>query len=489
MNRTPGFRLLRCGLALVAGLSLAPAPPTWAAWPSDGASHVVVADGASEQVQPKLAATADGGCYASWFDNAAGGYDVRLQRLSVLGNEQWAHDGVLIADRDFSSTQDYGLSIDTAGNALLAYRYDTGSGVHVYASKVDSSGTPLWGVPGIQVSSGAGDANSPRITGTTDGNVVVAWSQGTDVKVQKLDAMGSPLWGGGVSLTPTSGSFLIADLRASDAGNAIVSWVPNPARHLWAQKLASADGASLWAAGHVQVYDAAGGTLQFGNFPPFQSDGAGGAVFVWYTSSPSLQVRGQRVLANGTEVFAHNGVEASTNAAQLRSSPSAAFDIASGDLFLFWRETNSLQSQIGLWGQRLDAAGARQWTDSGQTIVALGGEDVAQIVALLIGSEPVVAWAQAEAFDDQPIHAARLDSTGALVWTPGIASVKTGNSGTSRLAGTVSTGGFAIYAWTDGETPRDLLAQNLRPDGTLGTLIFADGFESGDTSGWALTVP
>ena len=39
--------------------------------------------------------------------------------------------------------------------------------------------------------------------------------------------------------------------------------------------------------------------------------------------------------------------------------------------------------------------------------------------------------------------------------------------------------GFAAYAWTDGETLRDLKAQNLHFDGTLGvTPFFADGFES-----------
>ena len=90
------------------------------------------------------------------------------------------------------------------------------------------------------------------------------------------------------------------------------------------QKLASADGAFLWGVDHHPVYDQAGGSLQFGNFPPFVPDGAGGAVFTWYTNSPSLQCRVQRVLANGTEAFAHQGVEASTNAAQIRVSPSAA---------------------------------------------------------------------------------------------------------------------------------------------------------------------
>ncbi len=488
----PGARLpVRVHLAGFSTLLLAlAAGPAEAAWSNDPASHVVVADGASEQVQPKLVATADGGCYVAWFDNAAGGYDVRLQRLDATGNELWPHNGVLVADRSFSSTQDYGLAIDSAGNALLAYRFDTGgSGVEIFASKVDPTGALLWGAPGVQVSNGADDANSPRVAGTTDGSVVVAWSAGTALVTQKLDGAGAPIWGAGVTYTPASGSFFVADLQASDAGTAIVSFVPFPARHLWAQKLASADGASLWAPAHVRVYDAAGGTLQFGSFPPFLPDGAGGAVFAWYTSSPSLQVRAQRVAANGSELFAHNGVEASTDGTRLRSSPSAAFDPGTGNLFLFWRETNSLQSQIGLWGQALDSTGARLWGAEGATVVALGSEDVSQVTTLRFGPEPVVAWAQATAFDNQPIHAARYDVAGNPVWSPATVDVKTGATGTSRLAGTMSTDGFAIYAWTDGESARDLLAQNLNPDGSLGTGIFADGFESGDTAAWSQTVP
>lgn len=482
------MRFGRCFCLGFSFLAWVPAP-CFAAWSADPATHLVVADGASEQVQPKVVATADGGCYVSWFDNASGGYDVRLQRLDASGNELWPHNGVLVADRDFSSTQDYGLSIDTQGNALLAYRFDTGSGVHVLVSKIDATGAPHWGTPGIQVSAGLEDANSPRLAGTTDGNAVVGWSQGTSVVFQKVDDEGAPLWGAGVTLSPASGSFLLSDLQASDAGAVIASWVPFPARHLWAQKLASADGASLWLAAHVKVYDAAGGALQFGNFPSFLSDGAGGAVFAWYTASPALQVRVQRVLASGTESFAHNGIEASTLGAQLRSSPDAAFDETSGEVLVFWRETDTLQNQIGLWGQRFDAAGSRQWTDSGRVVVPLGSQDIAQIVTVLVGQEAVVAWAQAEQFDDQPIHAARFDLAGNFVWSPGIVAVKSGNSGTSRLAGAVSSEGVAFYAWTDGETPRDLLAQNLNGDGSLGTALFADGFETGDTSAWSLTVP
>lgn len=474
---------LRCLAFAIAGL---PAAPALAVWPGDPANNLIVADGASEQVQPKLVATPDGGVFVSWFDNATGGYDVRLQRLDAKGDERFPHNGLLLADRDFSSTQDYGLAIDTAGNALVAYRFEVAGVVQVYAAKVSPAGALLWAAaPGLAVSSGSDDANSPRITGTSDGNVVVAWSAGTAIRAQKLAAAdGAPLWGAGITITPASGSFLIADLEPAEAGTAIVSFVPNPARHLWAQKLAAADGAPLWGTNPLHVYDQAGGTLQFGNFPPFLPDGGGGAVFAWYTSSPSLQVRVQRVLGNGTEAFAHNGVEASTDGSRLRSAPSAAFDAATGAITVFWRETNSLQSLIRLYGQRFDAAGARQWGESGKEVVALGTADLSQITTLLFRGEPVVTWATEEAFDDQPLTAERFDATGTPIWVPAVVSLKSAATATSRLAAVKAADGSAVFAWTDGATARDLKAQNLHPNGALGTVIFADGFESGGTLPW-----
>ena len=79
-------------------------------------------------------------------------------------------------------------------------------------------------------------------------------------------------------------------MHASDNGSVIVSWVRNKGfgsnNYLYANKVSST-GHLLWGAGHVKVFD--GGSLQFGEFPYFLSDGNGGAVFAWYSSSPSLQ--------------------------------------------------------------------------------------------------------------------------------------------------------------------------------------------------------
>ena len=203
-----------------------------AQWSSDPADNLVIADGDNEQVQPKIVPTADGGFYISWFDNKNGGYDVYLQRLDAGGNEQWAHNGVLVADRDFSSTQDYGLDIDADGNALLAYRFDVAGVAQIAAQKVAPDGTLLWTAPGVIVSDDSQDTSAPKVSAAGDGSVLVAWtsSEGS-VAVQKLDGDGNPLWGAsGITIDPASGIYFMSDLHGDADGNAIFTMdQPGPA--------------------------------------------------------------------------------------------------------------------------------------------------------------------------------------------------------------------------------------------------------------------
>ena len=179
--------------------------PAGAIWSDDPALNLVVADGASEQVQPKVVALADGGFYVSWFDNATGGYDVRLQRLSASGVELWPHNGILVADRSLSSTTDYGLSVDAAGNALLAFNDDSQPTERIVVSKISPAGVALWGTPGIAVSDSKAFLASPRVAGTDDGEVVVAWFQSPDTVLQRLDPSGTALCAAGwIALAPSA---------------------------------------------------------------------------------------------------------------------------------------------------------------------------------------------------------------------------------------------------------------------------------------------
>ena len=454
------IRLLVCLLVLlVASIS-------HAQWSSDPAVNLPVADAAGTQVQPKVAPTPDGGCYISWFDGA-GGYDVRLQKLDSTGDEIFAHNGVLVADRGFSSTQDYGLDVDASGNALLVFRDDSTGGVQITAAKVSPTGTLLWGASGVQLTNTAGYVAAPKIAGTSDGGVVVAWTQDSTVRLQKLAADGSQAWGADVVVSPLIGSYSASDLH--DTGSDVILSIVHltgdfySPKHLLAYRFESL-GYLVW--GPVAVFN--NGSLQFGNYPTFVTDGTGGAVFSWYDTASQLQCYAQHLLADGTPAFPANGSAVSTNATRVRVSPSAAFNVSTGETFIFWTEMNSSQSQWGVYGQKFDSVGGRQWTDDGAVVVPVGSDQDTQVRCLTEGTGAFVFWVQPTGAIQDRVFGARLDSAGSI----DIAQFDIGStpSDKSRLAAGRSTAGFAILAWQDDRSDAgDILAQNVNPDGSLGT--------------------
>ena len=194
------------------------------------------------------------------------------------------------------------------------------------------SGQPLWGPLGVQLTNDLKSFHAdPKIAATSDGGVVVGWTSETDVVLQKLDANGNPTWPWssphyhGIVLGEPGYSYVLADMHASDHGSVIISWVRSQgfsgAKYLYANKV-SATGHLLWGKKHVKVFD--GGSLQFGEFPYFLSDGNGGAVFAWYSSYPNLQCFAQHILADGAEGFPHNGTPASTDLNNVRVEPTVS---------------------------------------------------------------------------------------------------------------------------------------------------------------------
>lgn len=431
-----------------------------AQWSTDPLSNLNVADKTGEQTQVKLAPTDDGGTYVGWFDNSTGGFDVYLQKLDVDGNELWAHNGVLVADRGFSSTQDWDLDVDTNGNALLAFRDDRFSGTQITAAKVDSAGNIAWAV---QFTDGTAFVAAPKIAGTTDGKVVVAWTQDSDVKVQKLNADGTDDW----AMPTTMTNFSAADMDAADNGSVILSMIQGfIGATYWTQKI-DTSGNQVWNSGSpAQVFS---GALQIGNFPQFVTDGSGGGVYGWYGTGP-LQCYAQRVDSAGSALFASGGAVGSTDGSQLRVSPSVAYNSATGETFLFWTELNSTQSQQGVSGQKFDASGNRQWTDTGIVIAPLDPNEAHSFVMTeAVAGGAIVTWIQSQGFGTDEIVAARVDTDGNFVWLGDIVALASFESNKGRLTTALSTCDFLIAAWADDRNDaNDILVQNVDYDGALG---------------------
>ena len=447
-----------------------------AQWSSDPMVNLGVAVKPDEQVQPKIRPTPDGGCYISWFDNDPSGnppfgYDVFLQRLDANGVAQWAAGGIRFADLGMSSTQDYGLDVDADGNALLAFLDDRNpKGTAVTVMKVDAAGVQLWGPKGRQAGKGQDFKGNPKITATSDGFVVAGWINGNNLTFQKMDADGKRQWGvaGATIVAPVGLTYSMADLHAGDGGSVIVSFVSAAGftgpKHLLTNKLSSS-GALLWGANHVAVFD--GGSLQFGNFPPFVTDGAGGAVFGWYEVSP-LQSRAQHIRADGSEAFPHNGVPGSTNTAHDQVNPSVSYDPASGSTYLFWDEIlEGPQTNEGISAQKFDPAGVVQWGTTGVIVQPFTSSAVINVTSVFTSAGPLVVWSSEAAFAQGMIAGGKLDASGALICPPfPVSSIL---SSKSRLDLTLSSAGLTLAAWSDGRADGgDIYAQDIKADCTLG---------------------
>jgi hypothetical protein len=467
------FRAVR--FAFVLSLAFTLMLPAWAQWSANPASNTVLAGGPGDQVQPKILPLANGNWYLSWFDGTGtpppAGYKVFAQAIDAGGVALGPFNGELVANLGVSSTEDYGLSVDTSNNELIAFLDDReGSNLQVTAVKVSPNGTMLWGPTGVQLTSGNSDSNaSPKIAGTSDGDVVVAWTSNSDVILQKLDPNGSPLWGSGIILSGSNTSYILSDLHAADNGSVIVSFVSSGGftqpSTLLADKLSST-GTQLWGSQPVQIYTA--GSLQFGEFPYFILDGSGGAVFSWYSNSPTLQVFAQHVLANGTLAFPQNGSPGGTGNSDVRVSPSVSYDPTTQETFLFWTEEDSNQIMNGVYGQKFDSAGNPQWGQGGLTIVPLGNDQQIWVENVQRSDGALVFWVDEPGYNDGVINAAQLNGSGGF--TCPTFPVSSTPAGKMRLVASQAASGQATIVWEDNPTGAqdNILIQDVNADCSLG---------------------
>lgn len=477
MTFAPGSRSWLVGM-----LGALVAPGALAQWSTDAMTNSLVGGGSGEQVLPKIASSCDGGTYVGWFDNASGNYDVRLQRFDAAGVAQWASGGIVVsAHPQSSSLVDWDLIADSSGHCVLVFTdVRDGGDLDVFAYRVSDAGTMLWGVDGVQLSANSDFEPSPRVCETSSGEFAFVWARLPNagdgrLSFQRLSAAGSTqLAPGGVSIVVSAGeSPAFCDIVAADGGSVIVSWLRNTKtfaspRHVRARKFA-ADGSSPWAS-HVNVFDAI--SVPIGYYPKLDADGAGGAVVCWHRSDVSgvFNAFVQRITSAGAEVFAHNGVAVATTTTN-HIDPSFTFDATSGATTVVWNERNAAQSQWGIYGQRIDAGGARLWGAGGKAFVPLDGlyEYLPQIVGH--GSDAVVVYGDepTSQFGKNRALAFRVDVAGNLVWSGSPLVIASTPSTKSRLPTTIDCTGNVRVAWEDDRngTP-DVYAQAIHLDGALG---------------------
>jgi hypothetical protein len=447
-----------------------------AQWSNNPAVNNVICNSSGEQAIPKIATCPNGDSYIGYFSSEGGNYNIRLQRLDALGNIQWAANGILISNHPQETwLTDWDMTCDAANHAILAFNDIRMGGTNVVVYRISPSGSFVWGNDGILLSNTTAFNAAPKVISTNAGNIVVAWQADDVIIMQKLNAAGALQWGpAGITLT-SANTLSWPQLMPVGTDDFILKYFDDsgpgwsPTRHVFARRYGPA-GTPVWSA--PATISNAGGISAWTQIFPFINDGSDGFYIAWHDDRDNNQRAStfvQHVSSTGALLFPANGVEASLNASMNHYYPQLALPPGSSDVFVYWNEMNGNQDNWGIFGQKINASGTLQWGNNGMTFIPVTTTNVYPYEARNSPTDMVLIYEEYANTIAGKIKAMRISATGSFLWSPAQKEICSVISEKVHPVVNEFANNQWIAAWEDNRnTDKDIYAQNIQLDGTLG---------------------
>lgn len=454
-------------LALLFAILSLPAPSR-ADWPADG---LAVSTAAGDQTAPVAVSDGAGGAIVAWPDYRAGNYDIYARRVASYGAAVWTADGVPVCTAPFDQTAPM-IASDGDGGAIIVWvDFRNGTDRDIYAQRIDQFGTVRWAADGVAVCSVTNNQYAPAIAPDGAGGAIVVWydyrSLRYDIYAQHIDANGALQWMNGGAPVCTKFSNQNSPVIVADgAGGAVIAWLDlrNSNADVFAQRL-DGSGAPQWTTDGVAVCT----DLASQTGAVIASDGSSGAVIAWRDQrSGNADIYGQRMDATGVARWTANGAVI-CNAAYDQTHPSIGTDGAGG-VVLAWQDGRSSTS-FDIYAQRMNAAGAAQWTTNGVALCAAAADQVEPSLAADSAGGAFVAW-QDVRNANADIYAQHVAANGMVQWaTDGVAMCTA--TADQTLPAAVSDGSTGITAtWQDARNANaDIYAMRLDASGGVPTAV------------------
>ena len=263
----------------------------------------------------------------------------------------------------------------------------------------------------------------------------------------------------GVAICTATGNQGGPTIVSDGAGGAIVTWVDNRSGSnydIYAQRV-NASGAVQWTANGVALCTATGNQEN----PQITSDGAGGAIVTWEDHrSGTLDIYVQRVNAAGAVQWTANGVALRTATGDPGYPPAIASDGAGGAI-VTWEDQRS--GNYDIYAQRVNAAGTSLWTANGVPLCMAAGDQMAPTLVSDYAGGAIVAWDDSRVGMD--IYAQRVNASGVAQWTANGVELAMGG----EVPAITSDGaGGAIVTWGDLRSlSEDVYAQKVNASGVV----------------------
>jgi len=229
----------------------------------------------------------------------------------------------------------------------------------IYAQRVDAAGAPQWSAGGVALCTAADNQYYPTIASDGAGGAIATWWDNRsatgyfDIYAQRVNAAGVPQWtSDGLALCTAPNNQIIPTIVSDGAGGAIVTWQDDrgAAGYIYAQRV-NAAGVPQWTADGVALSTATAAGK--GSSPVIASDGAGGAIVAWLSGPGgpgSYYIYAQRVDAAGAPQWTVDGVLC---AGQSCNPPTIASDGAGGAI-VTWQDN---RSGADIYAQRVYGSG------------------------------------------------------------------------------------------------------------------------------------
>ena len=330
---------------------------------------------------PMMVQTTPGHLLVAWKDFRYGqNACIFMQLLDASGNYSLEQDGRAICVDSLNGNMDSPqLASDFQNGGFLVWKEQRNPNLYnqIYAQRINSNGNTLWTAGGIYVFSIDAGQQNPYIAGDETGGAFVVWSGNTvpgnlHVYAQRLNASGTQVWAQPVEVSNgVDTDDEVFGAVPDGEGGVIITWKggPWPNFIVFAQKL-DANGNSQWQAGGLRLCNT---TTVSQEQPTVIADGSGGGIFAWRDKRDSLyyNIFAQRLDRTANFIWPDTGLMV-CNIPSDKQEIKMTLDVA-GNIFMAWQDFRSGMDQ-DIYLQKITPSGTIVFPIDGLPICVLGGD-------------------------------------------------------------------------------------------------------------------